>query len=342
MNTFPQNSEKFSLEESQNIPRKMPEMYIPTTPQKKTDVCYEATKNPSAKKQLKRKNNLVQEDMLVKKREENIKRLLGYYYSLLDDPEWCFYFLEDIFQRFDKAQRYFKELKGLFREINNLKYEMQNYECDEASLCKKLLEIEAGLKAQLSCLHTALTTNAIPQNFKEPILEKAMASVEDKIFHIPGVKIVALQDENIPLVAQFPSLWSQYPNYQNTPGGYPFPAYSLAEFEKEIEYQCDLLDRKNWSLCASRLYHFSYIHTYQTVKNSMIDNDNRDTKIVTDIICATLGTTDHPLSVSFSSHTKVCENLPTGSYLIVYNGEEKQLKICDEIAFLIAYFCVKN
>lgn len=176
-------------------------------------------------------------------------------------------------------------------------------------ILKQLLPCFDRMKSTIFMAYSILAT---PDTFEgqRSISETLLSDDYEKTsmcFHLD------LKADNEKLIVKLPILWSRYGPKQGV------PAYIIAKgywcwFGSEIERL--FLQHEN-EIPPFRRSHFSFVHVLDPNKSHYPDNDNYDTKFITDKIISCIGGTDGPLQVSFSSMSLPSTNLEEGTYVVV-------------------------
>lgn len=158
-------------------------------------------------------------------------------------------------------------------------------------------------------------------SFTEPdILEGMLTTTEalcDKeqkeMFHCFDVSLSVSDDV---LMIKMPLLWGRYSKQDGVPK-WALTKDNLPWLQWELER---ILQQNFDQIPTYTKRHFSYVHVLYPDQKQYTDNDNYDTKKVTDTVTSFMGGTDSALRTSFSFFSLRSGNLAPGTYLIVTNS----------------------
>lgn len=146
--------------------------------------------------------------------------------------------------------------------------------------------------------------------------EEALTSkTQDDLYSCFDVKIEVSGDI---LALKMPLLWSRYDN-RNVGPKWGLTKENFAWFQRELEIE---FSKKFDQIPTYIRRHISYLNVIPKGRKSYPDNDNYDTKKVTDIICLHMGGTDNAMTTSFSSYSWQTDEIDSGTYVIVTPNDE--------------------
>lgn len=131
---------------------------------------------------------------------------------------------------------------------------------------------------------------------------------ESKVFDSVAVKVLKRC-----VFVKMPLLWSRY-SYAKL-GNKSLPSTdSLSWFDRELNAAFNAVAD---TLPVLQERHITYLHVVPLTERQPVDNDNYDTKHITDIIAGHLGSSDVCFSTSFSYMSIREGALPSGTYIVV-------------------------
>lgn len=205
-------------------------------------------------------------------------------------------------ERLDRAEEFLKNLPAGQEEL---------YGGDIAELCKEAESVFDRVKRSLLSAYLSFVE---PDDMGGYVtkLEALSDEGQEKMFSCFDVKLAVFSDI---LLLKMPQLWSRYSTKMSGPT-WGLPKDHLPWFSTELErvFQQHLDEIPSY---LNR--HFSYVHVLGMDQKQFPDNDNYDTKKVTDIVSEYMGGTDNALRTSFSFFSTRESILNQGSYLVVTN-----------------------
>lgn len=219
-------------------------------------------------------------------------------------------------EKFSKVRFYADEISRLCDEISLIKSAMppvlpgEEFEKTEQFLSAKqsLDEAIVGVRANTFLLYWALTEpdflnedGCIDEEFL-PVFKKA-----EEVFEIKTVV------DNGCIFVKLPLLWSRY-LYHTKAKHYTKAGDYLSWFDRELNAAFQKIDNEIPFVSEK---HFSYLFVIPQGQMTFADNDNYDTKHITDVICQHIGTTDSGLTTSFSYMSIRAGNLEEGTYIAI-------------------------
>jgi len=181
-----------------------------------------------------------------------------------------------------------------------------------ASYCESAKEILGNVRGALVMAYLAFAEPDILDGYLTTT-EALCDKTQEEFYTCFEVKLTVVPDV---LIIKMPQLWSRYSRQYGVPK-WLIPRDNLPWFQWELER---VLQNNLEKIPSYPQRHFSYIHVLSPSQNQYPDNDNYDTKKVTDIVTSYMGGTDSALRTSFSSFSMRSEKLDPGTYLLVSNS----------------------
>ena len=227
------------------------------------------------------------------------------------------FLLQNSIDKFSKVRSYATEISRLCDEISLIKSDLPEMSLgEETAVSERILSAEnlledliAGVRANVFHMYWVLTE---PEDFSESqsSLPELTSDFFEKTKAIFDVKAVV--DDGC-LFIKIPLLWSRY-LYHTKSKHYTKSSDYLSWFDRELNQALSKIDD---DIPHMEGKHFSYVFVIPDGKMTFADNDNYDTKHITDVISQHIGTTDSGLTTSFSSMSIREGALTVGTYIAV-------------------------
>lgn len=231
--------------------------------------------------------------------------------------EYKYDVLAGVLSKAKELRRRLHALESKLEECEDMEWELgsispDNLASKEQSIDTMLARLDSVLAEVKGALYMGYSALSKPDTFggKRNLYE---ALLSDDYAKTSAVFDLKLEMDEQKILLKLPLLWSKYGTHGGMPPQYIAKGYWMW-FGNELEA---LFHKKEADIPVFHRSHFSYIHVLKPKGFGYPDNDNYDTKFITDKVISWLGGTDGPLQVSFSSMSFVSENLEEGTYLVV-------------------------